>query len=142
MRSTLRERPSKLGKKRNMVSLTLVLPPGSEALKREIIVPLILKQNSLAGLHTTPKFKTRTKEVEVITMGVNPELAKGFRSLGGFASCGARTVKVHMKHVEDGEESETVEKSEVRSEGDAQPQVTEVPVPKEPVPMKVKSATN
>ena len=86
------------------ILVTLILPPGSEAIKREVIVPLILKQNGLVGQHTTPRFKTKS-EVTLITMGVSPDLAASLRNLGSFASMGARTVKVHLKRdkSEDGE---------------------------------------
>jgi hypothetical protein len=79
--------------------VTLILPPGSDAIKREVIVPLVLKQNGLvgAGQHTTPRFKERSKEVTIITMGVSLDLAPGLRNLGGFAAMGVHTVKVHLK---------------------------------------------
>ena len=83
--------------------VTLILPPGSETIKREIVVPLVLKQNGLSGQHTQPRFKIRTstkdeaKSATLVTMGVSPDLASGLRALGGYASMGARTVRVNLK---------------------------------------------
>ena len=72
------------------------------AIKQEVIIPLILKQIVLNGLLTTPQFKLKSKEVTMITMGVSSELDTTLRALGGFASMGARIVKVHLKSEESG----------------------------------------
>ena len=78
------------------ILVTLILPPGSEGIKREVIIRLILKQNGLVGQHTILRFKTKS-EVTLITMGVSPDLAASLINLGGSASMGARMVKVHQK---------------------------------------------
>ena len=69
--------------------VTLVLPPGAEKIKKENLVPLILKQNGIAGTgkHTMPKFKRKVSRdkakapMNMVTMVVAPDLAVAFRGL-------------------------------------------------------------
>ena len=97
------------------ILVTLILPPGSDAIKREIVVPLILKQNSLVGQHTTPRFKTKS-DVTLVTMGVSPDLAAGLRNLRGFGGMGARDVKVQLQKDEPEDEDDTDVKKEAEDE--------------------------
>ena len=118
--------------------VTLVLPPGAEKIKKENLVPLILKQNGLAGTgkHTVPKFKTKVSRdkakapLNMVTMGVAPELAMAFRALGGFASMGARTVKITVSKEEDddAEAAPKVVEPEITSVKPPATTVTEVEV--------------
>ena len=69
--------------------------------------------------------------MNMVTMGVAPDLAVAFRALGGFASMGARTVKVTVSKEEDEDHSEEATK-EVKPEATlvkpANATVTEVEV--------------
>ena len=77
----------------------MVLPPDAlEIFKQDDVIPLILQQNGLSGAHSVPRFKTKPKDVTLVTMGVAPEMIPPIQGKG---SCGACPVKINLKKEED-----------------------------------------
>ena len=79
--------------------VTMNLPSGwNSFIKKEDIIPLIIKQNGLKGKHSMPKFKDGPskgglKEGIQLTMFISPELETGLKALGGCAAMAALSVK-------------------------------------------------
>ena len=86
--------------------VTIVLPPESECFPKEDLVPLILKQNGLEGQHSVPRFKDKPKGVQILTMGVAPEMVEPIRALGGRGVLGMMAVKINVKKDDEKDKSE------------------------------------